>query len=656
MKRIFARAAFALLVLVLCAPALWVGALALSGSDPLLHANLDRADFEFDYVPQANSEYALYLFSDGGGDVHARGEILQDGNVIAQGEGTGAILSAWLAEGQTYTVRIHGRGRALIEMARTSLSRCRDNPLQLFENEPFEKVIAHAYDAHWYAFEAAEDAAMLITCIPRDDLKMQGMLFDDRGACIAGFEALDGGAAALRLQTDAGERYFIRISAPEGGEGGYALRLNRPEPDAPDPSFDTAEAVIAAGSEIDLGAEAGEGALLWLSSDPSVARVSQDGRVLGLRKGEATITARGLNESAQCRVQVEFVALEGLEFVADSLILSAGDDADLMLSFLPENASDTRVEFQVQDPSIAAVSRSGVLRALQPGETIVTAKGYGGLQAALPLTVTPAVRRYRALLVGEENYPFSENARRSGSENSVAALQSLLETAEFGQGVYSVRTASDLSRSELIAAIRHTFMSATAQDVSLLYITSHGFYSGGMSFLELSDGSVLSVRDLERELRSISGAVVVMIDACGSGGAIGAASDRAAFAKGVTAEFAASGLRGGKYRVLASAGLDEDSFRLAFNQDAASGMMSTVFVRALCDGGGWDMDRGVQSTMGADADYDGRVTLAEMQVYLQERVDWYMKLASDLTGEDYRQSVQVYPQGDPLVLLERNFE
>ena len=34
------------------------------------------------------------------------------------------------------------------------------------------------------------------------------------------------------------------------------------------------------------------------------------------------------------------------------------------------------------------------------------------------------------------------------------------------------------------------------------------------------------------------------------------------------------------------------------------------------------------------------------------RVDWYLELASELTGETYRQSVQVYPMGDPFALFE----
>ena len=88
------RCILVLIILVLLAPALPVGALALSSRDPLLHANLSRAEFQFDYTPFANSEYALYLFSADGGDVYGQAELLQDGEIIAVGEGRGELLSA----------------------------------------------------------------------------------------------------------------------------------------------------------------------------------------------------------------------------------------------------------------------------------------------------------------------------------------------------------------------------------------------------------------------------------------------------------------------------------------------------------------------------------------------------------------------------------
>ena len=177
-----------------------------------------------------------------------------------------------------------------------------------------------------------------------------------------------------------------------------------------------------------------------------------------------------------------------------------------------------------------------------------------------------------------------------------------------------------------------------------------------MSFLELSDGSSISARDLERELRAIPGTVVVLIDSCGSGGAIGAASEYENFAKGITGAFSGAAIRGSKYKVLASAGLDQDSYRIAFNADAGAGIMATAFARALCDGAGWDIDRGDRGTMGADSNYDGSITLDELYRYMRSRVDWYLGVASSLTGQTYRQSVQVWPEGDPFVIFRRESE
>ena len=78
-------AALLLLIFVLIAPAGTVGALALSGSDPMLFADLSRADFQFDYVPQANSSYSLYIFSADGGQVEARAELMEDEDILECG-------------------------------------------------------------------------------------------------------------------------------------------------------------------------------------------------------------------------------------------------------------------------------------------------------------------------------------------------------------------------------------------------------------------------------------------------------------------------------------------------------------------------------------------------------------------------------------------
>lgn len=654
MRRFRSGAALVLLLSVLIASVFPTGALALSGNDPLLFADLDRAGFRFDYVPRANGEYALCLFSADGGEVTARGEILENGRVIASGEGTGQICSAWLTEGAAYSFRLHGSGSAVVEVARCATSRSHASPLDADDGGYNEKMIARPNDAHWYAFTAAQDGDMLIACAPLDPgLRLDAMAFDANFALAGRFERLEGGAAQLRLETRAGEKYFLRICAPEGDTGFYGLNLHRAPQDAPPVAFDAAEYALAVGDRLDLAPVAGGGVLLWTSDAPDVAMVDQYGVVHGLREGTARISARGMDGRADCTVRVEHVPLQGVNLPGDALELSVGDEIEVHVDLLPANASDRELRFSVDHPALATVSRDGVLRGLQPGETMLTVTGAGGAQDSVKVIIRPAVRRYRALLVGEQSYPFAEDSTREGSDNSVQAIAGLLGTVRFEDASYSVRTETDLSRGELIACIRDSFKSAGPQDVSLLYITCHGSYSGGMSFLELSDGSHLAVRDLERELRGVSGTVVVMIDCCGSGGAIGGMSDRIAFARGVTGAFAGAGMRGSRYKVFASAGLDQDSFRIAFNEDAGSGVMATVFARALCDGAGWDIDRGERGTMGADRDFNGSITLGELQDYMGGRVNWYLDIASGLTGEDYRQTIQVYPEGDPLVLFGR---
>jgi len=137
----------------------------------------------------------------------------------------------------------------------------------------------------------------------------------------------------------------------------------------------------------------------------------------------------------------------------------------------------------------------------------------------------------------------------------------------------------------------------------------------------------------------------------GSGGVIGGNGDD--FAAGVTEAFASAAVYGSKYKVLCSAGFEEDSYRMAFNENATAGVMATVFARALCDGAGWNIDLDRRGTMGADQDYDGSISLNELYMFMYSRVNWYLQLASDMTGTPYRQSIQVYPEGDPFILFER---
>ncbi|MBQ3575458.1 MAG: caspase family protein [Clostridia bacterium] len=644
-----------LLALAVFAPVFATGAFALSGSDPFLYADLSRAQFEFNYVPQANGEYALFLFSRDGGAVSAEAVLLQNGREIASGEGSGRLFSLWLAADTQYTVRVKGTGSAVIEMARNTFSRSYENPMDAEENRLSEKMIARAYDAHWYRFRAQANGRMLLSCVPKDgDMALNARLFDANGAMIANFGSLSGGGRMLIANTVKDADYYLRVSAAKGHTGMYELRLDRSDSGAISSAlrFDGAEfSVAAAGSAVLNDYVQGE-AMLWASDRPDIASVDQNGVVYGHLPGTAEITVYGVNSRASCRVNVEFIEMQGMDIIAREITLAEGDDTSVEIEFYPENTSERNIRFLVEDPSVAEITPDGVLRGKKTGETVLHAYGAGGIEDSVKISVIPAVRKYRALLVSEENYLYK--GMRTGSGTSARAIESLLTSFEFENAAFITDLRSDLSRGELLSAIRESFSGAAPADVSLFYITCHGHYIGGMSFLELSDGSFVAMRDIERELRKIPGTVVVVIDCCASGGAIGAYSEYEKFARGVTGEFAAAPVNGSKYKVICSAGLDQDSFRLALNEDGGEGVMATLFARALCDGAGWSIDRSRVSSMGADVNYDGRISIGELAGYMQGRIDWYLDIVEEKTGVRYRQDIQVYPEGDPLILVDRS--
>ena len=124
MKRFLRGAAAALLLgLALIAPAKPAGALALPERDPLTLAPSGGDVLELSYVPPANSDYAVYLFSADGGEVDGTAELSLDGETVATGEGRGELCSAWLVAGEAYALRVNYTGSVIVEIARNALSR-----------------------------------------------------------------------------------------------------------------------------------------------------------------------------------------------------------------------------------------------------------------------------------------------------------------------------------------------------------------------------------------------------------------------------------------------------------------------------------------------------------------------------------------------------
>ncbi len=619
----------------------------------------------FAFTAPTGSVYDVWLFPAGDAPAEVRARLWQGDELAAESDGeTMPALSLRLTAGADYALRLTGRGRVRLEIARHALGRCFGDPMALdAAGDEHSKAFARKGDAHWYAVEPGADGALALAAVPGDtDVALQALLFDGDGRLLGGASITPGGAALTRLEAKAGARYLLRLTARNGATGLYSLRLVPVAGEAPAMlTLSRQRALLAGRTRLQLTAEtAPSGAsdfILWESSDAQVASVSADGRVTSRSEGEADITAYAAGgASARCRVTVRYVAVEEVRLLSRQMALCVGDDAAIECDVLPGNATDPRLTYVAEPEGVVEIDRRGVLRGVSEGECTVTVRAVdGGWMDTLAVAVGPAPKRWRALLVGEQNYASTVASVRTGSINSVSGLRSMLAGLSFGGARFATTTLLDASRDGILAGIRDAFAGAKDGDVALFYITCHGYYEGGMTCFRLYDGSVLTAAELAGALAEVPGEMLLVIDCCGSGGAIGRSSGAGDILRGVDAVFGGNvgpaAVNGSRFRVLASAAQEQDSHRISFAPGGGESGMATVFARALCEAGGWDLQRSARSAMRADVDYDGRVTLSELYEYVSRRVMWYLSLAGE-PGR-YAQSVQVWPEGLADAVFER---
>ena len=614
----------------------------------------------FAFVAPTGSVYDVWLFPAGDAPATAHAQLWQGDALVAEGDGTMPALSLRLTAGATYALRLTGSGAARLEIARHALSRCFDWPMGLdAAGDERAKVFARQGDAHWYAVEPARSGPLALLGVPAEPgMALEARLFDGDGRLLQSARTTDGGACLARFEAEAGRRVLLRLTARGGATGLYNLRLMPLAGDeAGEPRLSRRVALLAGRSSCRL--EAGvEGPVYWESSDPGVAVVDETGRVTGRGAGRAVLAAYVPGgASDRCVVSVRHVPVAGVSLLSHRMALCVGDDAAIECDVRPGNATDPRLEYVAEPEGVVEIDRRGVLRGVGEGECTVTVRAVdGGWMDTLAVTVGPAPKRWRALLVGEQNYASTVAAVRTGSINSVSGLRSMLAGLSFDGARFKTTTLLDASRDGVLAGIRDAFEGAAEGDVALFYITCHGYYAQGMTCFRLYDGSVLTAAELARAFADVPGEVLLVIDCCGSGGVIGRASGTGDILKGVDAVFGGgvgpAAVDGSRFRVLASAALEQDSHRISFSGGAGESGMATVFARALCEAGGWDLERSAKSAMRADLDYDDAVTLNELWAYVSRRVRWYLNLAGP-EGQ-YAQSVQVWPEGDASVVFERS--
>ena len=229
------------------------------------------------------------------------------------------------------------------------------------------------------------------------------------------------------------------------------------------------------------------------------------------------------------------------------------------------------------------------------------------------LTLLPAssLAGTRALLVACSSFLSQPELGNTVSGN-LQMIGSALLGAQPRLASLSIEDGTIGTPQALDAAISDAFSGATEEDLSILYLCTHGVLSSSddqTAYLLLGDGqteSMLTGDQLYDMIAGIQGEKLLILDACYSGALIG----RSAF--GDQEASAAPFLSDPSVHVLTSADGNESSWY--FDSESLSNGAVSYFASALSSG------LGLYGAPEADLSGDGRVTLAELHRYLNVAV------------------------------------
>ena len=130
--------------------------------------------------------------------------------------------------------------------------------------------------------------------------------------------------------------------------------------------------------------------VIWSSSKESIATVNSNGLVTAVAPGTAEITADVNGKTAKCTVTVLPIPLNTIAINKASTTIKKGNTEQLSVIYNPENTTDNKdVVWSSSKESIATVNSSGLVTAVAPGSTEITADVNGKTAKCTVTVISP---------------------------------------------------------------------------------------------------------------------------------------------------------------------------------------------------------------------------------------------------------------------------
>ena len=221
----------------------------------------------------------------------------------------------------------------------------------------------------------------------------------DENGVVSGLKR--GNARIVAAATDgSGIRANISVNVTQNAE---SITLDKPE------------ATVDAGKSIQLRAtvlpqDTNDKGVVWTSSDETVAKVNNQGRITGVALGDCEIICTSkVSGDVQARATVHVQQPVTKITFGDAPVIYAGETGKLTWTVEPANASNPTVTFTAANPKVLRVDADGTVTGLKLGDSYVDAQSTDGSnrRARVKVRVLQHVqgvhmkRRFAYISVGE---------------------------------------------------------------------------------------------------------------------------------------------------------------------------------------------------------------------------------------------------------------
>ena len=174
----------------------------------------------------------------------------------------------------------------------------------------------------------------------------------------------------------------------------------------------------------------------WKSSNKSVAIVTSDGEVYGVKAGTATITCTSVatGVSTTCKVTVGYVKLDKTEAIVEKTKTKT-----LKATVYPSKLEDKSVTWKSSNESVATVTSSGKVKGIKAGKTTITCTSKAtGLSTTCKVTVgyvkldqtEVSVKKGKTLTMTATVYPSSLTDKSVTWESSNTAVATVTKAGK----------------------------------------------------------------------------------------------------------------------------------------------------------------------------------------------------------------------------------